>query len=387
MDARYSIYFAGELLDGHDRATVRAGLAKLFNADEATLDKLFSGKAQMIKRGCDKATALKYKQAMERTGARPIIRDEASGETPAVEQPEPAKPVSAAEKIAALAAAPDEGAYRADTSVATANAPEVPAADSSAMNLAPTGADVLRPDERTEVAEADIEPDERTEVAEADIDTSSLVVDETAQRLSDEPPPPPPAPDTSHLGMGEVGDTIPGLDTGPAPVTPDTESISLVWTPDRHQSHPIRKASAWRRRARISLTARGRSRRHRRWICRAWNWHRRAAMYWMSSTANARRQTPPTRITSAWRNERSGQIYPHLQARIIVFQFQAPVMILGYRLGQAETQAVAGLFAAAGFDPVEAPKHILPFTRRDTRPGITDNHEVPSLLSRRQLLQ
>jgi hypothetical protein len=215
MDARYSIYFAGELLDGHDRATVRAGLAKLFNADEATLDKLFSGKAQMIKRGCDKATALKYKQAMERTGARPIIRDEASGETPAVEQPEPAKPVSAAEKIAALAAAPDEGAYRSDTSVATANAPEVPAADGSAMNLAPTGADVLR-------------PDERTEVAEADIDTSSLVVDETAQRLSDEPPPPPPAPDTSHLGMGEVGDTIPGLDTGPAPVTPDTESISLA---------------------------------------------------------------------------------------------------------------------------------------------------------------
>ena len=71
MDARYSIYFAGELLDGHDRATVRAGLAKLFNADEATLDKLFSGKAQMIKRGCDKATALKYKQAMERAGAQP----------------------------------------------------------------------------------------------------------------------------------------------------------------------------------------------------------------------------------------------------------------------------------------------------------------------------
>jgi hypothetical protein len=27
--------------------------------------------------------------------------------------------------------------------------------------------------------------------------------------------------------MGEVGDTIPGLDTGPAPVTPDTETPAV----------------------------------------------------------------------------------------------------------------------------------------------------------------
>ena len=209
MDVHYSISFAGELLEEHDQATVRAGLARLFNADDATLDKLFSGKAQMIKRGCDKATALKYKQAMERVGAKPIIKAETSGDSPAEEQTAPAKPTSAAEKIAALAAAPDEHAYRSNTSGATA---EAPAADSSGINLAPTGADVLR-------------PDERTEVAEADIDTSDLLVDEAAQRLSEEPPPPPPAPDTSHLGMGEVGETIPNLDTGPAPVKPNTDSI------------------------------------------------------------------------------------------------------------------------------------------------------------------
>ena len=71
MDPQYDIYFAWEMLDGHEPAAVRAGLGKLFKADDATLDKLFSGKRLLIKRGCDKATALKYKQAMEKAGARP----------------------------------------------------------------------------------------------------------------------------------------------------------------------------------------------------------------------------------------------------------------------------------------------------------------------------
>lgn len=70
MEARYNIYFAGQLLAGHALAGVRENIARLFNADDATLDKLFSGKAQLVKRDCDKATALKYKQAMEQAGAR-----------------------------------------------------------------------------------------------------------------------------------------------------------------------------------------------------------------------------------------------------------------------------------------------------------------------------
>ena len=40
---------------------MRANLARLFNADEATLDKLFSGKIQLLKRDCDEATAEKYR--------------------------------------------------------------------------------------------------------------------------------------------------------------------------------------------------------------------------------------------------------------------------------------------------------------------------------------
>jgi hypothetical protein len=211
MEARYNILFAGELLEGRDMAEVRAALAKLFNADDATLDKLFSGKAQIIKRDCDKPTALKYKQAMERAGAKPVIKS--AGE--AAVEPDPQPTLSAAERIAALAAAPDEDGYRSNREEEVAATDNTSVADDGSVDLAPAGADVLR-------------PEERPQPVTAEIDTSSLGMDETAQRLSEESPPPPPAPDTSHLDMGEVGDTIPNLDTGAPPVNPDTSAIKLA---------------------------------------------------------------------------------------------------------------------------------------------------------------
>ena len=42
MEKRYNVYFAGEILEGFEAGQVRAGLAALFKADEATLQKLFS---------------------------------------------------------------------------------------------------------------------------------------------------------------------------------------------------------------------------------------------------------------------------------------------------------------------------------------------------------
>ena len=73
MEVRYNIYYAGTVLEGHDIASVRQQLGRLFKADDVTLDKLFSGQPQMIKRDCDKATALKYQEAMKKAGAKPLI--------------------------------------------------------------------------------------------------------------------------------------------------------------------------------------------------------------------------------------------------------------------------------------------------------------------------
>lgn len=214
MDSLYNVYYAGELLDGQQLEQVRARLASLFKADDATLDKLFSGTPQLVKRECDKATALKYKQAMENAGARPLIKTAKATAAPEPQAaPEPAKALTAAERIAALAAAPDQGSY--DEPESAANASHSAIDNDSDLNLAPHGTEVLK-------------PGERSEQVVADIDTSDLEVDEQAERLSEQASTPPPAPDTSHLSMGEVGDEIPTLATEQQATVPDTDGLTLT---------------------------------------------------------------------------------------------------------------------------------------------------------------
>jgi hypothetical protein len=213
MDARYNVYFAGQIQPGQDLASVRDKLAKLFNADQQTLDKLFSGKAQLLKRDCDQATAQKYKQAMERAGAQPIVK---ASETAAAEKPSPPAPqneLSAAERIAALAAAPDEASYRTETAAPPADEQQEGGAQEG-INLAPPGTEVLR-------------ANERPEAVTVEVDTSGLEIDAPVQRLSEESPSPPAAPDTSHLDMGEVGETIPNLSSSQEPLSPNTDAIGL----------------------------------------------------------------------------------------------------------------------------------------------------------------
>lgn len=229
MDLRYNIYFGGQLLEGQDMASVRDKLARLFNADEQTLDKLFSGKAQLIKRECDKATALKFKQAIEQAGARPIIKEvgtspPAPAKAPA--SPKPAPTMTAAERIAALAEAPDLGTYDTATDQADdappgearpGQAEPAQAVDPGAegINLAPQGTAVLR-------------PEERKPAPTREVDTTGIVLDESGEQLSEPSPPPPAAPDTSHLSMGAAGDTIPTLPSDAVPVEPNTDALDLT---------------------------------------------------------------------------------------------------------------------------------------------------------------
>jgi len=237
MEERYNVYFAGQVMAGFDTRTVRDKLAKIFNADQATLDKLFSGKAQLIKRDCDAATAAKFKQALERAGAIPIIKSatanaaatvtNTAATTAATPPPNaPARAMTAAEKIAALAAAPVENRFqqrppdtaaadhRGHTAVVRNETDSVTDTDNSGIVLAPPGTAVLREEERAA-------PVIRT------VDTSGLAIDATATRLSDAPPPPPAAPDTRHLSMGAVGDTIPNLPSAAIPLSPNLDGLVL----------------------------------------------------------------------------------------------------------------------------------------------------------------
>lgn len=213
MKERYNVYFAGQVLEGCDLSSVREKLAKVFNADQATLDKLFSGKAQLIKRDCDKATALQYKEAMERAGAIPIVKltDTATATTKTA----PARTLTAAEKIAALAAAPDTNLYNSAASGAAAQVVhEAATPEPGGIALAPRGTEVLR-------------EEERPAPLVREVDTSGLAVDTAAKRLSEAGPPPPAAPDTRHLSMGDVGDIIPNLPGLTAPLSPMIDDLAL----------------------------------------------------------------------------------------------------------------------------------------------------------------
>lgn len=180
MSARFDVLFAGQLLEGRDAGTVRLNLGRLFKADEATLDKLFSGKPQILKRDADAATAHKYQQALATAGAHAVLR-------------------------------PCE-----DSAPVTAPAPAADAPQTG-LALAPPGNDVLAPEERAPA----IAPS---------INAPDLDVAAAGERLA-EPASPAPAPavDLSHLELAAVGADVLEEQYRKRDTTtpPDTSHLSL----------------------------------------------------------------------------------------------------------------------------------------------------------------
>lgn len=244
MEKSYDILFAAQLVEGFDEASVRAQLAELFKANEATLDKLFSGQPQLIKRGVDKATAAKYRNAMHRAGAVALIKASATAAAPAQpqapapanDQPQQEKPQTMAERLAALtgeesprepepqaeqpAATPESTAAADSAEPAARTAQGAPAGEltaDSGLSLAPAGADVLQ-------------DEERETVVPVAVDTSALQVDDSDTDIPSLPrfEETPEAPDTSHLSLGEAGEMIPHLDSGLEPLDIDTSAIDLA---------------------------------------------------------------------------------------------------------------------------------------------------------------
>jgi membrane associated rhomboid family serine protease len=74
----YKIIFSGKLLYGFKLEEVRANLARLGKYDEKALDKLFSGREIIIKNNLSLETARRYKNLLDKTGARCDIMPVAS---------------------------------------------------------------------------------------------------------------------------------------------------------------------------------------------------------------------------------------------------------------------------------------------------------------------
>jgi len=71
----FEVVFQGKVTAGSDIQQVRQNLGRMFKADDAKLNALFSGKTVVIKSGLDKATADKYLAALNKAGAQAEIRE------------------------------------------------------------------------------------------------------------------------------------------------------------------------------------------------------------------------------------------------------------------------------------------------------------------------
>ncbi len=194
-DELYEVSFAGVIRDGEDPAEVRAKVGKMFNADDAKLAQLFSGKRIVIKKNIDEATAAKYRTALTRAGAECEVRPMGGG-SPAPAASEPSAPEPAAPPPSAAPAAAVSQVYESQYDGEVAPPPQTDPLgitgdqiDDLAATIAPVGSELQ---------------DDYQEADEPQIDISGLDMAPVGADLSDgkrEPEPPP--PDTTGITMDD----------------------------------------------------------------------------------------------------------------------------------------------------------------------------------------
>jgi hypothetical protein len=182
LDQRYDIFFSGSILDGQDPATVREKIGKMFRADAAQLERLFSGQPVKVKAGVDQDMAIKYRVAFREAGALIDIVpvDGGAGAQPTGND-KPSAPATHADDDMTLL--PPRTGSLIDCAK-TVEAAEIP--DISQIALDSPGTDL----------------DDSEPPPPADIDTSSLQLNPAnSGSLEDcyKPPQPKPIPDISRL--------------------------------------------------------------------------------------------------------------------------------------------------------------------------------------------
>jgi hypothetical protein len=109
-DQLFEVAFSGKINAKASLAEVKARVAKMFNADNAKLAQLFSGKRIVIKKNIDIATAAKYKTALNSAGAecevKPMGGKPAAAPAATAKSAQPAQTAQPARKPKKASAAP-----------------------------------------------------------------------------------------------------------------------------------------------------------------------------------------------------------------------------------------------------------------------------------------
>ncbi len=259
-DEFFDIYFSGKVIDQDQLAQVKLKIGILFNANEAVLNKLFSGQPTKIKKAVDMDTAIKYRVKFREAGAIVDIRPSQSAPPPpasaSAAEAIPQSHFTAAETVApepaaepVPTAAPASSSAGIDASLATPGSiiddtPEPPPAnyntDQFDLGEANTGsleefAETVVPAPIPDISSLDVDEsdaplDNTPQPEKLDIDTSSMAIDAFSGDLDDTPPPPPANIDTSNLTASEANTgSLEEFDSRPRPVpVPDTSKLDLA---------------------------------------------------------------------------------------------------------------------------------------------------------------
>lgn len=156
-EQHFEVVFRGDVEPGKSVMDVKEGLAKLFKADPARIEQMFSGKPVVIKGNLDEETALHYQSSLQKVGAVVEIRSN--------------QPVDSVAQNSNIQGEDPQDDSLEDKSASQGDTPDSPESDPLEdfdfdFDVAPVGADVL--------------PDgHKKEFVPADVDTSHLTVSET----------------------------------------------------------------------------------------------------------------------------------------------------------------------------------------------------------------
>jgi len=193
-DQLFEVAFSGQISEGASADEVRGRLAKMFNADEAKLAQLFSGRRVVIKKNIDQATAEKYRTALNRAGAEceiGVMGGETAPAQPAATTPA-ADTATSGSASAAAPAAQYETKYDGEVEPPPQTDPLGISGDDIedlAATIAPVGSELQ---------------DDYQEPEEPDIDLAGLEVAPVGSDLDTAPKKPdPPPPDTTGITLAE----------------------------------------------------------------------------------------------------------------------------------------------------------------------------------------
>jgi hypothetical protein len=90
----YNLVYDGKVQEGLGVARVKQNLTSLFKIDPRKVERLFTGKPMVIKKGVDYDTAMKYQHALRRAGAICAV-EQTAAQSPAPPPPPAATPEEA----------------------------------------------------------------------------------------------------------------------------------------------------------------------------------------------------------------------------------------------------------------------------------------------------